>query len=306
MKIGFIGAGATARALAGAFAAAGLPVVAITNRRQEQAAALVARLPGAIAAADPQTVVDRADLVFLAVPDDAIAAVCERLQWRSGTNAVHCSGALSLDVLAAARDAEAGTGSCHPLQALTGANGDAGQLAGCVFGIEADEPLRSMLQQIVRRIGGRPLILEAGDKPLYHAAAVLISNYVVSLAAVAADLWSAFGIDRANALRALLPLLRGTVDNLDERGLPGALTGPIARGDVATVQRHLDALSVHRPETVALYRDLGRATVPLAGERRGPDDPAIHSLLEILRAPQMSAPGDSHQERGYDDAHKHP
>ncbi len=306
MRIGFIGAGAAASALASAFIGAGLPVGAIASRRQERAAALAAKLPGAFAVTDPQAVVNRADLVFLAVPDDAIAAVCEHLQWRPGTNAVHCSGALSIDVLAAARDAGAGTGSCHPLQTLTGADGDAGRLDGCVFGIEADEPLRSTLQEIVRRIGGEPLVLEAGDKPLYHAAAVLISNYVVTLAAVAADLWSTFGYDRASALQSLLPLLRGTVDNLDERGLPGALTGPIARGDAVTVQRHMNALAAHRPETAALYRNLGRTTIPLARERRESDDPAIHALLEILRVPQTSAPGDSHQERGYDDARKHP
>ncbi len=306
MTIGFIGAGATASALAGAFAKAGLPVVAIASRRPDRAAALAARLPGTVAVTNSQTIVDRADLVFLAVPDDAIAPVCEGLRWRAATNAVHCSGAHSLDVLAAARDGGAGTGSCHPLQTLTGAAGEAGRLAGCVFGIEADEPLRSTLREIVRRIGGEPLVLEAGDKPLYHAAAVLSSNYVVTLAAVAADLWSTFGLDRPRALRALLPLLRGTVDNLDKRGLPDALTGPIARGDVTTVQRHLDALAAHQPERAALYRDLGRATVSLASERRGPDDPALRALLEVLRASHISAPGDSDQERGYDDARQHP
>lgn len=305
MKIGFIGAGAVASALAGAFTEAGLPVVAIASRNRDRAAALAAKLAGAIAATGPQAVVDRAELVFLAVPDDAIGAVCERLRWRPGTNAVHCSGALSLDVLATARDAGADTGSCHPLQTLTGAEGDAGRLAGCVFGIEADEPLRSTLQEIVRRIGGEPLVLEADDKPLYHAAAVLISNYVVTLAAAAADLWSTFGLDRASALNALLPLLRGTAENLGERGLPLALTGPIARGDAATVQRHLDVLAAQRPETEMLYRELGLATVPLAQERRGPDDPAMRALLEILGAPQVAAPGDSHSERGYDDARKH-
>lgn len=293
MTIGFIGAGAAASALGGAFAGAGLPVVAIASRRPDQAVALAARLPGAIAVADSQTVVDRADLVFLAVPDDAIAPVCEELRWRPSTNAIHCSGAHSIDVLAAARDAGAGTGSCHPLQTLTGAVGDAGRLTGCVFGIEADEPLRSTLREIVRCIGGEPLVLEADDKPLYHAAAVLSSNYVVMLAAVAADLWSTFGLDRARALRALLPLLRGTVDNLDERGLPDALTGPIARGDVVTVQRHMDALAARRPETAALYRDLGRTTMPLAGERRGQDDPAIRALSELFRAPQWPTPGDN-------------
>ena len=306
MTIGFIGPGAVATALAGAFVEAGLPVIAIAGQRPERAAALAATLPGAGAVADPQAVVDQAELVFLTVPDDAIAVVCERLCWRPGTNAIHCSGALSTDVLAAARDAGAGTGSCHPLQTLTGTPGDAGRLAGCVFGIDADEPLRATLREIVCRIGGEPLILEACDKSRYHAAAVLISNYVVTLAAVAADLWSTFGFDRANALKALLPLLRGTVANLDERGLPAALTGPIARGDVATVQRHLEALDVYQPETAALYRELGRMTMSLARERRGPDDPATRTLGEILRAPhKLPVASDSHQERGYDDARQH-
>jgi len=297
MRIGFVGAGAAASALAGAFAGAGLLVVAVASRRPEQAAALAARLPGTIAIETAQEVVDRADLVFLAVPDDAIQAVCDGLRWRSGAQAVHCSGAQSIDVLASARTMGAGTGSCHPLQTLAGTDDDAGRLAGCLFGIEAGEPLRSMLQDLVRRIGGQPLLLEAGSKPLYHAAAVLVSNYVVTLAALATDLWSALGVERSDALRALAPLLRGTVDNLEQQGLPEALTGPIARGDVVTVRRHLEALATQAPESLTLYRELGRMTITVARER-GLPDPAALALLETLRPVELPERDELRQEKG--------
>src|SRR5690606_22786972 len=214
VKVGFVGAGAAGGALARALAAAGVPVVAVTGKGPERAHTLAAAIPECAAVPTAQDVADRADLVVLAVPDRAIAEVCASVRWRADAAVVHCSGAHSLDVLEPARAAGALVGGCHPLQTLTGAPEDAARLAGSVFGIEAEEPLRGMLADLVERIGGRPVFLSARDKALYHASAVLISNYTVTLAATAAGLWEAFGVDRRDGLRALLPLLRGTVANL--------------------------------------------------------------------------------------------
>ena len=284
MKVGFVGAGAAGGALARALAAAGVPVVAVTGKGPERAHTLAAAIPECAAVPTAQDVADRADLVVLAVPDRAIAEVCASVRWRADAAVVHCSGAHSLDVLEPARAAGALVGGCHPLQTLTGAPEDAARLAGSVFGIEAEEPLRGMLADLVERIGGRPVFLSARDKALYHASAVLISNYTVTLAATAAGLWEAFGVDRRDGLRALLPLLQGTVANLEQHGVPNALTGPIARGDFGTLERHLNALADYRPDLLPLYRELGRHTVPLARERDpgGAADRMADALLALL------------------------
>ena len=176
MNLGFVGAGAAGSALARALTRAGLPVVAVWSRRPERARTLAAEIHGCRAVGTAQQVVDAADLVFLAVPDDAIQAVCAALRWRRGIAVVHVSGARSLDVLEAARIAGAQVGSFHPLQALTNTPGDLDRLSGSIVGIEAEEPLRQTLVDLSRRIGGRPLILTGADKVLYHAAAVVISS----------------------------------------------------------------------------------------------------------------------------------
>jgi predicted short-subunit dehydrogenase-like oxidoreductase (DUF2520 family) len=103
-----------------------------------------------------------------------------------------------------------------------------------------------------------------GDKALYHAAAVIACNYTVTLMKMATDLWKTFGVSTEEATKALLPLLRGTINNIENVGLPNCLTGPIARGDIGTVLKHLDAMEEKAPEIVETYRDLGLQTIPIA------------------------------------------
>lgn len=266
-RVGFVGSGATAAALAGALAATDVEIVAVSSRRFERAETLAASLSNCRAVAEPQAVADASDTVFLAVPDHAIEAVCRSIRWQPGQVVLHCSGAHSLDLLAHAEEAGALVGSIHPLQTFAGRPDDANRIAGSVIGIEAAEPLRARLADLATRLGARPIFLTAESKVLYHVAAVLISNFGVTLAALAAELWESFGTPRDDALRALLPLFEGALANLTAVGVPQALTGPIARGDVTTVASHLDALAEYRPQLLPLYRELGYKTVELACER---------------------------------------
>ncbi|HVX31253.1 MAG TPA: DUF2520 domain-containing protein [Nitrolancea sp.] len=284
-RIGFVGSGAVAGALARALAAANLPVVAVSSRRLERAEKLAAALPNCRAFVDPQAVADASDTVVLAVPDEAIEPMCASLRWRRGQVVLHCSGAHSLDLLASAATAGCLVGSFHPLQTFAGQPEDAERIAGSVVGIEADESLRARLADLAETIGARPIFLTAESKVLYHVAAVLISNYSVTLASLAAELWESFGVPRADALRALLPLLTGAVGNLDSVGLPSALTGPIARGDVTTVASHLRALAASSPQLLPLYRELGYKTVDLARER-GLDSRAADAIRSVLAGSQ--------------------
>ena len=263
VRVGFIGAGRVARALSGALAAAGWEVVAVYSRDAEKAQRFAAELPGCRVAARPQEVVDWAEAVFLTVPDGSIEAVAAGLQWRDGMMAIHCSGSLSLDVLDAAASHGALAGSFHPLLAVT-EDPAGGAFAGCAVAIEGQEAVAGMLESMALAIGARPFRLPAGSKALYHAGAVFASNYVVTLLHEAALIWQLFGRSETESLRELLPLLKGTVANLERLGPARALTGPIARGDAGTLSRHLAALDAQLPAVADLYRVLGRATVQLA------------------------------------------
>jgi len=211
-----------------------------------------------------QGVADTAEIVFITTPDDAIAEVARQLRWHSGQSVVHCSGAESLDILAPAVEASALAGAFHPLQTLASIEHAIENIPGSSFALEAEEPLLGTLKDMVNALQGWWLVLRPGDKVLYHAAAVLACNYLVTLVKLATDLWQTFGVDSRETVRALLPLLQGTVNNLASVGLPNCLTGPIARGDVGTIRKHMDAMQSRYPELLPTYRELGRQTIPIA------------------------------------------
>jgi predicted short-subunit dehydrogenase-like oxidoreductase (DUF2520 family) len=281
-RIGFIGAGRTGTALAVALAEAGYEVVAVASRSPASAQALARRLSGARAVESAQEVVNAADLVFLTVPDDQIRDVSAKLRWRAGVAAVHTSGVETREALSVAASQGAETASLHPLQTLADLEHGAEKLRGSVVAVEADGALRERLLALVEALGATPVELRAEDKALYHASAVLVSNYVVTLAKLATDLWLRFGWERPAALQALLPLLRGTVANLETVGLPAALTGPVTRGDVATVRRHIEALSEAAPDLLATYRALGLQTIAVALAKGGLNAAPAEQLRRLL------------------------
>ncbi|MFG6415653.1 DUF2520 domain-containing protein [Roseateles sp. DC23W] len=221
----------------------------------------------------------RADWVWLTVPDDHIAATAAALTWRAGQLALHCSGATPLAALAPA-PAAAGF---HPLKLLAGDTG----LAGAHVGIEADAAHRPELQALALRLGMQPLALPspmpASARAAYHAAANLAASGVLAVLAEAGSLWSAAGLAGDDALPALLPLTRGALDTAQGRGLAGAVSGPIARGDAGVLARHLDALTAAGLDD-DLLRALGRRQLRLA-EAAGRLDVAQVTALRALLAP---------------------
>jgi len=127
------------------------------------------------------------------------------------------------------------------------------------------------------------VLLGPGDKVLYHAAAVLASNYMVTQVKLALDLWREFGVSPEEATNALLPLLQGTLNNIRTVGLPDCLTGPIARGDLDTIERHLLALKDRDPSLLAVYRELGLQTVPIALARGKINEEKAQQMRALLR-----------------------
>lgn len=273
-----IGAGRLGSALAAAIAQAGTPVLVATRR--EAPTALVA-LDGVTAAPAPE-VVKRCDLVFLAVPDGAIESVAASLSWRTEQAIVHCSGARGLDALDAATTRGSVAGCLHPLQTFAG--GLTPQEATALFqgvtcGIEGVGALGERLEVLTRALGATPVRLEGVDRARYHAAAVLASNDVVALMAAAARTWASAGLPPEAAREALAPLMQTTARNVSALPLAQALTGPIARGDIETVARHLRALE-DEPALGALYRALGAELLRLDLGHSEEVAGALRGLLE--------------------------
>lgn len=262
IKLGFIGAGTIATALAVALSHKGYPVVAVSSRSQQSTDKFARLIDSCQSYSSNQEVADAAELVFIATPDDVIASVVTEIKWRPGQSIVHCSGADSTDILASAREAGAAVGAFHPLQTFVGLRQE--NLPGITYTLEAEEPLLTTLKEIATTLGGRWIVLKAEDKILYHTAAVFACNYLITLVKIATDLWQSFGIPPQQATQALLPLLRGTINNIDATGIPRCLTGPIARGDSGTIKKHLDALQKAAPELIATYRELGLKTISIA------------------------------------------
>ncbi len=264
LKLGIIGAGTVGTALAVGLSSNGYQVAAVSSRSQSSAQKLAGAVSNCQVFDNSQGVADTAELVFIATPDDAIASVASQIRWRAGQSVVHCSGADSTDILEPAKKSGARVGAFHPLQTFASIKQAIDNIPGSTFAIEADEPLLSTLKDMATALDGRWIELKADDKVAYHAAAVIACNYLVTLVKLATDLWQTFAIPPQQATQALLPLLRGTLNNIDTVGIPQCLTGPIARGDAGTIEKHLATLQKIAPTVVSTYCELGLQTLPMA------------------------------------------
>jgi predicted short-subunit dehydrogenase-like oxidoreductase (DUF2520 family) len=289
--IGFIGAGTVGTALAVRLGGAGYRVVAAASRTKSSADRLAASVPGCTSYDTKQAAADAADLVFITTPDDAIAKVAAELAWHPGQSVVHCSGADSLDSLEPARQAGAGVGGFHPLQTFASVTHAIDNIPGSTFAIEAEEELFDVLKQLASDLEGNWVRLRAQDKVVYHTAAVLACNYLVTLVKMATDLWREFDVPTPEATQALMPLLRGTLNNIENVGLPNCLTGPIARGDVGTIRKHLTALEMSAPALLPAYRMLGLQTVPIALDKGKIDDSTAEEMKQLLQETEGTTEG---------------
>jgi len=216
----------------------------------------------------------RAALVLLAVPDDAIAGVAADLAHGRTVSerhvVLHLSGLLDRDALRDLAATGAALGSFHPLQSIADPSTASAGLRGAFAGVEGDERAIDAAERLAGVLGMQAVRLAPGAKATYHAGAVIASNYLVVLASVAEGLARQAGVPAAEARQLYLPLIRGTVTNL-ALGPAEALTGPVRRGDAATVRRHLAALA---PGDRALYRALGLVALGLAREAGLAEAPA--------------------------------
>lgn len=283
VRVGFVGAGRLGTALAWGLHARGVRVAAVHSPRPAAAQALCAAIPGC-ASTNLQEVIERCDLVFLTTPDAAIEPTARAGRWRPGMGVVHCSGATEVQALAAAAACGAAIGGFHPMQTFGDPAAAVRTLPGCTVTIEAGPAIDGLLVALSNRLGCPVNRLPPGMRGRYHAAAGYASQFVNVLLDEAAQLWASWGATEAQAVQALLPLVRGTLSAVEAVGIARAMPGPVSRGDVGSIARHLQAVAPFGADTLQRYRTLCQATVRLAEGRGAIDASRAGQFRALLQA----------------------
>ncbi|RZQ61646.1 Rossmann-like and DUF2520 domain-containing protein [Amycolatopsis suaedae] len=267
LAVGVVSAGRVGSVLGAALARAGHTVVAASGLSAASLARAERLLPD-VPLLPPDQVAGRADLVLLALPDDALPGMVRGLvatgSLRAGQIVVHTSGAHGVEVLAPAVEAGALPLALHPVMTFTGRSEDLDRLATCCVGVTAtadDEAAWNVGEALVMEMGGEPVRVPESARALYHAALAHGANHLITLVSDCADLLGGAGI--GNAERLLGPLLSAALDNVLRHG-DRALTGPVARGDAGTVRTHLDVLNERAPDVAVCYTALARRTAARA------------------------------------------
>jgi predicted short-subunit dehydrogenase-like oxidoreductase (DUF2520 family) len=298
--VAVIGAGRLGQAFAIALQSCGYPVVALVARsrqKAEKAAALLEKAfgqnhgksrPKFAFGANQLGELPETDLVLIATPDDAIQDTAQRLSslWngRKRSTVLHTSGALSSEALAPLAEKGFQTGSIHPLISISEPVSGAAALHGAFFCIEGTGKAKRLAEAIVRDLGGHGFTIRPESKALYHAAAVMAAPHLTALVDLAVEMLSACGLSKSKAQQVFMPLLESTVNNLKASNPQQALTGTFARGDIATVRRHLDALSGKElSEALAVYKLLGLRSLQLA-EKNGLNAKLLNDIRKLLRS----------------------
>jgi predicted short-subunit dehydrogenase-like oxidoreductase (DUF2520 family) len=278
-SIAIIGAGRLGSALAASLRAAGYPIVEVVslgNRSSLARARSLARCIGARAATSKSATLG-AGIIWFCVPDAQIGVAAQQLAERNwkGKIAIHSSGVLGSDALSFLRKRGADVASAHPL--MTFVRNMAPDLSGVSFAIEGDKRAVMVANKVVRNLGGEPVRIRSRDKVAYHAFATMICPLLVSLLATSEDVAGLAGISPGDARRRMLPIIRQTIANYEKLGPAKSFTGPIVRGDVGTIQRHLDVLSPI-PGVRDMYVALARAALRSLPNRNAKE------IREMLRA----------------------
>lgn len=270
-KVVIIGAGAVGQSLGYLLANNGYQVLGFISRSLSSAEAGKKLIGSGIATTKYSDFLLEADLIIITTPDQVIDQIADKLFAKQLVSKrsclVHCSGVLTSEVLF--RDkVEYGCLSLHPLQSIADVKTGIKTLPNSFFTIEGNELGQKIGRQLLDALGADYTVIASHAKPLYHAAACVASNYLVAIVDLALKMNQQAGVSAEKALSGLLPLIEGTLQNIEEMGTVEALTGPISRGDIDTIESHLKSLQDLMPETLNLYKQLGAYTTELA-QRKG-------------------------------------
>lgn len=271
--LAIVGAGRVGRALGRRLHELGWHIGSVVTRSEATAQAAVRAIGAGTPCAKLTRQILATDAVLVATPDDAVARVAARLarmggeEWR-GKVILHTSGALDRRALAPLSRRGAATGSLHPLQTFSGHT--VPPLEGVVFAIEGDGHALRVARQMARALGGVPVPIKGSSKPAYHAAGAFVAGHVLAVVEASTRMLMRIGFTRRQAARALLPLVRQTLDNFERLGPHASWTGPLSRRDYATVGKHVRALRRFSREYGAAYAALTRLTARVLAPSSGP------------------------------------
>jgi predicted short-subunit dehydrogenase-like oxidoreductase (DUF2520 family) len=262
--VSIIGAGRVGRTLGKRLRELGWRIGAVVTRSAANSRAAVRAIGGGTPHAGLTRQALGADVILFTTPDGALEPAARKLAQMGGDEclgkvALHTSGALDRSVLEPLARRGAATGSLHPMQTFTGRG--VPQLEGIIFAVEGDRRAQRVAQGIARALGGVPVTIDGRNKPAYHAAGALVASQALGLVEAATQILMQIGFKRRRAVRALLPLIRQMLDNFERLGPQAAWTGPISRGDYATVEKHALALRDYPRE----FQDSYAALSLLAG-----------------------------------------
>lgn len=279
-----MGAGTLGTALAVLLGRAGADILAVSGR--EATRKRVARYLPHVPVMAPGPAAAAGELILIATPDDRIAEMCREIWaaggFHEGQTVAHLSGATGLDALGPAVDAGAAPLSLHPLQTFPNVDAALARLPGTTIAVTArEDAVATFGERVARDVGAEPFRLPEEAKPLYHAAAVFASNFVVAITAVAEQLFAEAGL--REPLERFLPLSRASLEHAAELGPGAAMTGPAIRGDAGTVERNLEALEAAAPDMVESYVALTRIALGV-GERAGRLAPEERAHVEEVLA----------------------
>src|SRR5216683_1824907 len=270
--VSIVGAGRVGRALGRRLHELGWSVGAVTGRSKSTARAAVRVIGAGQPLDDPTCQVLNSRVVLITIPDSAIEGVAKNLarlgghEW-FGKIVLHTSGALDSSVLQPLAELGAATGSMHPMQTFS--NQNIPDLAKCIFGIDGCPAALQVARKMIHQMDGVAVRLSGANKAAYHAAGSFACVYVLALMETATRLLMTQGFKRRQAMRALLPLARQTLDNFESVGPLAAWTGPLSRGDFSTIERHVKALVDFEPEYLEAYKTLSRLTAEVLAAQPG-------------------------------------
>lgn len=286
-RISWIGSGNVGQTLAKAMSEAGYEIGYVYSRKLENVEKAVEFIGAGQAASDLIAAALSGTVHFIVTKDDAIAGIVEEIAAQgpaslTGHYYFHTSGSLSSAVLEPLQKKGASIGSIHPLQVFADPQKAINSLPGTYYAIEGDDRAMSLAVQIVGKLNGHLLLIPTGRKVLYHIACVFASNYLTALVNYSMSIMEDIGETPEDAYQALLPLMVGALESIESLGVSEALTGPIVRGDVDTVRRHLGSLPELRPELLEAYKVLGKEALDIAVRSGRVSTEKGHDLYTLL------------------------
>ncbi len=298
-NIGIVGIGRVGQVVAKSLSKEGYTIIGINDIQEELANDFAQEIGSKVLTLEQLT--QDSEIIFITTPDRYIKRIAKEISKFNLKNkiVIHMSGLLDSLELVDCRKKGAIIMSLHPLQAFVSTQEALVNFPGCYFAFEGDKSGTGVAKELVQRWEGKLMIIRREFKPLYHAAACIASNYLVTLLEDAIRLLEKSGFDRKLALKAVLPLVSGTINNISVKGTIDALTGPIARGDYSTVERHIKEISKTNNDLLSTYRLMGLRTAQHLRETSMLDDEILEKINQALLLNVSSKGGDIYGDKKY-------